>query len=141
MKRAHLVGHDLGAWVAAGAARLRPDLLATLALVSTVVGPREPHHPSAGWAALEAQRGARFYHHYFQQPGLAEAALDADIARSLRSIHHAISGQACPEERWRLFIGGAADPALPMMQPLFDAMSSQRRSPARAEGPARCWLR
>ncbi len=102
--RALLVGHDLGAWVANAAARSRPDLFPALALVSTVVGPREAQRPSDVWAAMEAQTGGRFYHHYFQQPGLAEAELDRDIAVSLRSIHHAISGEAQGDQRWRLFV-------------------------------------
>lgn len=102
--RALLIGHDLGAWVAAYAARLRPDLFHALALVSTVVGPREAQRPSAGWAELQAQYGGKFYHHYFQEPGLAEAEFDADIAKSLRSIHFAISGEAKGAQRWRLFV-------------------------------------
>jgi pimeloyl-ACP methyl ester carboxylesterase len=189
--QAVLVGHDLGAWVAAGAVRLRPDLFPALALVSTAVGPREPQRPSVGWAAIEAQTGGQFYHHYFQHSGLAEVQLDADITRSLRCIYNAISGSAAESDRWRLvvlpgetildtmpdpgeipawlgepafaeyvcqysnggfvaplahyrcrdrnwdltsawagqpitqptlFIGGAADPALGMMQPLLDTM-------------------
>ncbi|MFM2301672.1 MAG: hypothetical protein RLZZ84_1408 [Pseudomonadota bacterium] len=102
--RAVLIGHDLGAWVAASAARLRPDLFPALALVSTAVGPREAQRPSAGWAAMQQQFGGQFYHHYFQQPGLAEGELDADIAKSLRSIHFAISGEAHGAQRWRLFV-------------------------------------
>lgn len=102
--RAVLIGHDLGAWVAAYAARLRPDLFPALALVSTVVGPREAQRPGTGWAALQAEFGGKFYHHYFQEPGLAEAEFDADIAKSLRSIHHAISGEATGAMRWRLFV-------------------------------------
>ena len=47
-RQAVLVGHDLGAWVAAAAARLRPDLFPALALVSTVVPPRKPQQPSTG---------------------------------------------------------------------------------------------
>jgi pimeloyl-ACP methyl ester carboxylesterase len=99
-----LVGHDLGAWVAAAAARLRPDLFPALALVGTAVGPREPQRPSTEWARIEAQTGGQFYHHYFQQPGLTDAQLDFDITRSLRSIYNAISGTASESERWRLFV-------------------------------------
>lgn len=102
--RAVLVGHDLGAWIAAFAARLRPDLFPALALVSTVVGPREAVRPSLGWAALEQQEGGKTHHHYFQERGLAEGQLDADIASSLRGIHFAISGQAKGAQRWRLFV-------------------------------------
>lgn len=103
--RAVLVGHDLGAWVAAAAARLRPDLVSKLVLVSTALGAREPVRPSAAWAAIAAQGAGRLYHDYFQEPGVAEAELEADISRSLRSIYHAISGGAKGAQRWRLIIG------------------------------------
>ena len=103
-ENAALVGHDLGAWVAAAAARLRPDLFPALALVSTVVPPREAQRPSAGWAEIEARTGGRFYHHYFQQPGLVDAQFDHDPTVSLRSIYNAISGTASEAERWRLIV-------------------------------------
>lgn len=103
-RQAVLVGHDLGAWVAAAAARLRPDLFPALALVSTVVPPREAQRPSAGWAEIAERTGGRFYHHYFQQPGLADAQLDRDPAVSLRSVYNAISGTASAAERWRLIV-------------------------------------
>jgi len=103
-RRAVLVGHDLGAWVAAAATRLRPDLFQALALVSTVVPPREAHRPSDGWAEIEARTGGRFYHHYFQRPGLADAQFNQDPAVSLRSIYNAISGTASEAERWRLIV-------------------------------------
>lgn len=102
--QATVVGHDLGAWVAATAARMRPDMVAGLALLSTPVGAREAVRPSITWAALEQARAGKLYHDYFQQTGLAEAELDADPARALRGIYHAISGDAQGAERWRLFI-------------------------------------
>lgn len=112
--RAVLVGHDLGAWVAAAAARMRPDLFPALALVSTVVGPREPQRPSAGWAKLAEQTGGRFCHHYFQQPGLAEAQIDADVARRCRELSERGRGIgrdqrliACAIDRQSLTRGGA----------------------------------
>lgn len=103
-QRAILVGHDLGAWVATAAVRVRGDLFPALALISTVIGPREPQHPSLGWAALKERTGGQFYHAYFQQPGLAEQELDRDIALSLRSMYHAISGEAQGAGGWRLFV-------------------------------------
>lgn len=116
-----VVGHDLGAWVAATTARMRPDMVRGLALLSTPVGPREAVRPGAAWAALEQAHGARLYHHYFQQPGLAEAELDRDPARSLRGIYHAISGDAQGAERWRLFIRPG--------EPLLDTMPDPARLP------------
>lgn len=117
-----LVGHDLGAWVAAAAARLRPDLFPALALISTVVGPREAQRPSAGWAKLAAQTGGRFYHHYFQQPGVAETEMDADITRTLRGVYNALSGSATDAERWRLFVMPG--------EPLLATFPDQGRVPA-----------
>jgi pimeloyl-ACP methyl ester carboxylesterase len=35
-----------------------------------------------------------FYVVYFQQPGVAEAELDADVRKSLRMLHYAVSGDA-----------------------------------------------
>lgn len=101
---AFLVGHDLGAWVAAAAARLRPDMFHALAMVSTAIGPREALRPSSNWAAIAAQGAGQLYHHYFQEPGRAEAEMDEDIERTLRSIYHAISGMAHGDARWRLLI-------------------------------------
>ena len=101
---AFLVGHDLGAWVAAAAARLRPDMFHALAMVSTAIGPREALRPSSNWAAIAAQGAGQLYHHYFQEPGRAEAEMDEDIERTLRSIYHAISGIAHGDARWRLLI-------------------------------------
>lgn len=103
-EQAILVGHDLGAWVAAYTARLRPDLFPALAMLSTVVGPREPQRPSEMWVSLERTHGGQVHHHYFQQVGDAEAHLDRDIAVSLRSIYNAISGLAAEALRWRLII-------------------------------------
>lgn len=103
-ERAALVGHDLGAWVAAATARLRPDLFPALALVSTVVPSRETQRPSASWREIEERTGGRFYHHYFQQPGVVDAQFDHDPTVSLRSIYNAISGTASEEERWRLVV-------------------------------------
>lgn len=97
-----VVGHDLGAWIAAAAVRLRPDLFRALAMLSTPVGPREAERPSLGWERIERERGGRMHHHYFQEPGRADRELDADIASSLRGIYHAISGSAQGAERWRL---------------------------------------
>lgn len=99
-----VVGHDLGAWVAATTARMRPDMVRGLALISTPVGAREAVRPSVAWAAMEQSMEGKLYHDYFQQPGLAEVELDCDLARSLRGIYHAISGDAQGAERWRLFI-------------------------------------
>lgn len=126
--RAVLVGHDLGAWIAAAAARLRPDLFRALALLSTPVGPREAERPSIQWQRLEQQLGGRLHHHYFQEPGVAEALLDPDIASSLRGIYFAISGEAEGAARWR--------PITRSGETIRDTLPDSRRLPKLLSGPA-----
>jgi len=116
-----VVGHDLGAWVTATTARMRPDMVRALAVLSTPVGAREAVRPSKAWAAMEQARAGKLYHDYFQQVGLAETELDRDLARSLRGIYHAISGDAKGAERWRLFI----EPG----EALLDTMPDPERLP------------
>lgn len=121
-ERAVVVGHDLGAWVAVTTARMRPDMVRGLGIISTPVGAREAVRPSIAWAKLEQAMAGRLYHDYFQQPGLAEGELDSDPERSLRCIFHAISGDAKGVERWRLFIRPG--------ETLLDTMPDAARLPA-----------
>jgi pimeloyl-ACP methyl ester carboxylesterase len=103
-RTAVVVGHDLGAWVAYAAAQMRPDLFTALAMLNTPVGPREKRKPSDTWSELQARTGKQLYHQYFQVPGVADAAMNADIRKTLRSIHFSISGSARGQQRWRLLL-------------------------------------
>ena len=82
--RVAVVGHDWGAPVAWHLALLEPARVQALGALSVPFGGR-PKRP-----AIEMMRSAyagRFHYIlYFQQPGLAEAELDADIGRSLRLL-------------------------------------------------------
>ena len=42
-----------------------------------------------------------FYILYFQEPGRAEAELEADVRESLLRLYYAACGEPPPEERWR----------------------------------------
>ena len=53
--------------------------------------------PMELWDALYADRF--FYMRYFQEPGVAEAAFDADRAVALRKVYYAASGDT-PVEAW-----------------------------------------
>jgi pimeloyl-ACP methyl ester carboxylesterase len=46
-----------------------------------------------------------FYQLYFQEPGKAEADLEADVRKSVRMLLYAASGDAPPEQRWRFLFG------------------------------------
>ena len=102
-----VVGHDWGAPVAWHLALLEPQRVRALGALSVPFGGR-PKRP-----AIEMMRGTyagRFHYIlYFQQPGLAETELDANIGRSLR-----------------LLLGGLGDALLATDKPadarLFDGM-------------------
>ena len=97
-----IVGHDLGAWVAQGAAMLRPDLFRALVMLNTPVPPRGKEWPSVGWRAMAKDK--TFYQLYFQQVGKADREMSRDPRKTLRGIFYSISGDATGKERWRLFV-------------------------------------
>src|SRR5690606_9473745 len=87
--QAVIVGHDWGAPVAWHAAMLRPDLFKAVAGLSV------PFYSPAGidlLSALEAKGVRTFYMQYFQQPGVAEVELEADVDASIRRIYFSMSG-------------------------------------------------
>src|SRR6187200_1769252 len=87
---AHIVGHDLGAWVAQAAAMLRPDLFRALVMLNTPVPPRGRLRPTE--ALREMAKGRVYHHRYFQQVGKADREFAADPRKTLRSIYYSISG-------------------------------------------------
>ena len=88
-KRAVTVGHDWGAPAAWNTALLRPDMF------HAVVGMSVPYTPPSRTDLLTAleQAGVKtFYMQYFQEPGVAEAELEHDVAATLRRVTYSMSG-------------------------------------------------
>jgi pimeloyl-ACP methyl ester carboxylesterase len=117
-ERAAIVGHDWGAAVAWHAALLRPDVFYAVALLSVPYLPRvwSDVRPTEAMARMAGDK--QFYQLYFQEPGKAEAELEADVRRSLRMFYYAASGDAPPEKRWRFlfepserFLDSGGEPA------------------------------
>lgn len=84
-----IVGHDWGAAAAWHSALLRPDVF------RAVVGLSVPYIPPARidlLTALERQGVTTFYMQYFQQEGVAEKELQADVAATIRRITYSMSG-------------------------------------------------
>ena len=110
--RVAVVGHDWGAPVAWHLALLEPERVQALGALSVPFGGR-PKRP-----AIEMMRTAyagRFHYIlYFQQPGLAETELDADIGRSLRLLLGGLGGALLADKAAdaRLF-DGLTDVPLP----------------------------
>jgi pimeloyl-ACP methyl ester carboxylesterase len=96
IKQAAIVGHDWGAPVAWYSALFRPDRFPAVAGLSVPFRPRSPVRPST---VMPRTDDAVFYQLYFQDPGVAEAALEKDVRSSIRGVLYALSGDAKPEER------------------------------------------
>jgi pimeloyl-ACP methyl ester carboxylesterase len=79
-QRAVLVGHDWGADLAWKTAWLHPERVAAVAGLSVPFLPRAPAPPIG---LLREHLGEDFYLVWFQRPGVAEAALERDVRRTL----------------------------------------------------------
>lgn len=87
-----VIGHDWGAMVTWQLGLLEPERIKALVTMSVPYGGR-PKRPATE-IMREANAGRFNYILYFQEPGVAEAELDADIARSLRLILLGGQGEA-----------------------------------------------
>jgi pimeloyl-ACP methyl ester carboxylesterase len=90
--QAILVGHDWGAQIVWNTALFHPEK------VRAVVGLSVPYLGRGPEPRIELFRKIYkdrfFYQIYFQEPGVAEAELEADVRTSLRKIYYGASGDA-----------------------------------------------
>jgi pimeloyl-ACP methyl ester carboxylesterase len=92
LDRVPLIGHDWGAALTWNTALLHPDRIASLVAMSVPYGGRPPAPPTQ---LMKKRVGeAFFYMLYFQEPGVAEAELEADVRESLRRFYYSASGEA-----------------------------------------------
>jgi len=91
-----IVGHDWGAPIAWTSALLRPDVFRGVAGLSVPYSPPGEHRPSDVFRMMAGAE--EFYIEYFQQPGRAEAEIEADVARWLRGFYFSASGDAPPPD-------------------------------------------
>jgi pimeloyl-ACP methyl ester carboxylesterase len=99
-----VVGHDWGGPVAWHAALLRPDRFRAVAVLGVPFMPRGGIAPTAAMKAIFGDQW--FYFLYFQQPGKAEAELDANVETFLRGFLYSLSGDA-PREVLAALAGGS----------------------------------
>lgn len=112
-----VVGHDWGAPVAWHTALLHPKRVRAVAGLSV---------PYTRWRAGTLTRqefyGDNFWYMvYFQQPGVAEAELEADVRKSLRTIYFTVSGDAAT---------GALIGRKPATAKFLDGMTDPQHLPA-----------
>jgi pimeloyl-ACP methyl ester carboxylesterase len=104
-EQAIIVGHDWGAPVAWSCALLRPDIFRAVVLLSVPYLQRSWTDPRPTEAMQRMAGEQEFYQLYFQEPGKAEAQLEADVRRTMRMLLYSASGDPPPEKRWRFLFG------------------------------------
>lgn len=90
-ERCVVVGHDWGSPVASNLALLRQDLVRGVALLSV---PFLPRGDADVLTSLTGLLGPDNYQMYFQEPGVAEAALEANVHDSMLGALLGLSGNA-----------------------------------------------
>lgn len=88
--RAAMVGHDWGSNVAWAMPLLHPDRVAAVASLSVPPVPRPLTPPTEAFRRIVGD--GFFYMLYFQEPGPADAEMDADPARTMRRMLGGMSG-------------------------------------------------
>ena len=82
-EQAMIAGHDWGSHVARHSALLRPDMFRAVALFSTPFVMRSWNDPKpTEW--MKQTWGEGFYVLHYQEPGIAEAEMEADVRRTFR---------------------------------------------------------
>lgn len=90
-----VVGHDWGSPIAWNSAVLYPERFRAVIAMSVPFLQRSPAPPTTLFKQMFGD--TFFYILYFQKPGIAEAELEADPARSMRLFLFAASGDARPD--------------------------------------------
>lgn len=98
-KPAVLIGHDWGAPIVYNTALTRPDVIRAVAGLSVPYTGIPQASFKAIFNAMFVDKGRFFYQAYFQDVGVAEAELEADVRGALRRFYYAISGDA-PDGTW-----------------------------------------
>lgn len=99
---ATVVGHDVGASIAANSALLRPDLFTAVGLLGVPYTPRGGPRPTDAFAQVGGEE--QFYVSWFQQPGVAEAEIERDPRGWLAGFYAALSADTMGAARGPHFL-------------------------------------
>ncbi len=118
-EQAVVIGHDWGAPIAWNTALLYPQRVRAVAGLSVpYTGPGPAPFIDV---VKQLYKDKFFYQIYFQEPGVAEAELEADVRSSLRKIYYWISGEG---------LQAAPPRSKPANAKLLDGMSDPVEMPA-----------
>jgi pimeloyl-ACP methyl ester carboxylesterase len=95
------VGHDWGAAVVWHLALTRPDRVRAVAGLSVPPGPRPPAPPIT---ILRNRLGDDFYMVWFQEPGVADAVLNANVRGALLSADLRLSGAHLTDDELQVYV-------------------------------------
>jgi pimeloyl-ACP methyl ester carboxylesterase len=108
-----VVGHDWGAPVAWHSALLHRDKVRAVVGMSVPYGGRSPHAPLP--RMRELFKDIFFYMLYFQEEGVAEAELEANVRESLRQFYLSISGDVPADAAFKVY-----PPSSRLFETLYD---------------------
>ena len=91
-----IVGHDWGAPISWTSVLMRPDVFRAMVLLSVPYSPYGSANPLEAYRAMGGDE--EFYIAYFQEPGRAEAEIEADLRRWILGFYFTASGDAPPPE-------------------------------------------
>jgi pimeloyl-ACP methyl ester carboxylesterase len=97
VEQAVFIGHDWGAMVVWHTALLHPDRVRAAAGLSVPPIPRARSRPTERW---REKFGDDFYMLRFQEPGLADAEMDADVAVTMRGMFAGLIAGDAPLPPW-----------------------------------------
>jgi pimeloyl-ACP methyl ester carboxylesterase len=95
--QAVFIGHDWGAMVVWHTALLHPDRVRAVAGLSVPPIPRARSRPTQRW---REKFGDDFYMLRFQEPGLADAEMEADVAVTMRGMFASLIAGDAPLPDW-----------------------------------------
>lgn len=93
VRQAVFIGHDWGAMVVWHTALLHPDRVRAVTGLSVPPIPRARSRPTERW---REKFGADFYMLRYQEPGVADAEMAADVAATMREMFSGLTGPDAP---------------------------------------------